>query len=103
VPQPAAMAAAVDGLRARGELVVIAVSPRKIEVSPVQLITGEKTLHGHASGTSREVEETLRFAAQSGVRAIIEQAPLEDAPQAFDKMIAGAMRFRGVLMPARTQ
>ncbi|HEV2243986.1 MAG TPA: alcohol dehydrogenase catalytic domain-containing protein [Streptosporangiaceae bacterium] len=102
VPQPAAMAAAIDGLRARGELVVIAVSPRKIEVSPVQLITGEKTLHGHASGTSREVEETLRFAAQSGVRAIIEQTPLEDAPQAFDKMIAGAMRFRGVLMPART-
>jgi alcohol dehydrogenase len=95
------MAAAIDGLRARGELVVIGVSPRKFEVSPAQLITGQKTLHGHASGTSREVEETLRFAAQSGVRAITEQAPLEDAPQAFDKMIAGAMRFRGVLMPVR--
>ena len=102
VPQPAAIAAAVDGLRARGEVVVIAVSARKIEVSPVQLITGEKTLHGHASGTSLEVEETMRFAAQSGVRAIIEQAPLEEAPQAFDKMIAGTIRFRGVLMPART-
>jgi D-arabinose 1-dehydrogenase-like Zn-dependent alcohol dehydrogenase len=48
------------------------------------------------------VEETLRFAAQSGVRAMTEEAPLEDAPQAFEKMIAGAMRFRGVLTPARS-
>jgi alcohol dehydrogenase len=102
VSQPAVLAAAIDGLRPRGELVVIAVSPQKIEVSPVQLINGEKTLHGHASGTSREVEETLQFAAHSGVRAITEEASLEDAPQAFDKMIAGEMRFRGVLMPARS-
>jgi len=97
VSEPAVIAAAIDGLRPHGELVVIAVSGRKIEVSPAQLITGEKTLRGHASGTSREVEETLQFAAQSGVRAITDEAPLEDAPQAFDKMIAGAMRFRGVL------
>jgi alcohol dehydrogenase len=100
VPAPAAMTAAIDGLRAHGELVVIGVSNDKIEVSPVQLIIGQKTLRGHASGTSAEVEETLRFAAQSGVRAITELAPLEDAPQAFDKMLAGATRFRGILTPA---
>jgi alcohol dehydrogenase len=100
VPQPAAMTAAIDGLRALGELVVIGVSTSKIEVSPLQLIVGQKTLRGHASGTSREVEETLQFAAQSGVRAITEQAPLEDAPQAFDKMLAGTTRFRGILTPA---
>ena len=100
VPAPAAMTAAIDGLRALGELVVIGVSLNKIEVSPVQLITGQKTMRGTASGTSREVEETLRFAAQSGVRAITEEASLEDAPQAFDKMLAGATRFRGILTPA---
>ena len=97
VTQPTAMTAAIDGLRARGELVIVGISPEKIEVSPVQLITGQKTLRGHAAGTSREVEETLRFVAQSGVRAITEEASLEDAPQAFDKMLAGATRFRGVL------
>jgi alcohol dehydrogenase len=99
VAQPAAMAAAIDGLRARGELVAIGLSPEKIEVSPVQLITGQKTLRGHASGTSQEVTETLRFVAESGVRAITEEASLEDAPQAFDKMLAGAIRFRGILTP----
>jgi alcohol dehydrogenase len=100
VPQPAAMTAAIDGLRTLGELVVIGVSQQKIEVSPVQLIVGQKTMRGHAAGTSREVEETLRFAAQSGVRPVTEEAPLEDAPEAFDKMLAGKTRFRGVLTPA---
>jgi len=97
VPQPAAMTAAIDGLGSHGELIVIGVSPQKIEVSPVQLIFGQKTVRGSASGTSRDVEETMHFAAQSGVRAIIEQAPLDDAQQAFDKMLAGNARYRGVL------
>lgn len=100
VPDPAAMTAAIDGLGVLGELVVIGVSQQKIEVSPVQLITGQKTLRGHAAGTSREVEETMRFAAQSGVRAITEQAPLQNAAQAFDKMLAGKARYRGVLTPS---
>jgi alcohol dehydrogenase len=103
VPQPAAMTAAIDGLGVHGELVVIGVSQQKIEVSPAQLITGQKTLRGHAAGTSREVEETMRFATQSGVRAIIEQALLQDAPQAFGKMLAGKARYRGVLTPGTSQ
>ncbi len=100
VGAPAAMSAAIDGLRARGELVTIGVSPKKIEVSPMQLITGEKTLHGHASGTSQEVEETMRFAVQSGVRCISEVTPLQNAPQAYDSMMAGTVRYRGVLSTA---
>lgn len=97
---PAAMSAAIDGLRAHGELVTIGVSTNKIELSPLQLITGEKTLHGQASGTSQEVGETMRFAAQSGVRCISQVAPLQDAPQAYGNMLAGTVRYRGVLTPA---
>jgi alcohol dehydrogenase len=97
VPQPSAMTAAIDGLHDLGELVVIGVSQEKIEVSPLQLITGQKTIRGSAAGTSREVEETMHFAAQSGVRAITEQAPLDDAAHAFDRMLTGKARYRGVL------
>src|SRR5215469_14005012 len=97
VPQPSAMTAAIDGLHALGELIAIGISPEKMEVSPVQLIIGQKRIRGSAAGTSRDVEETMRFAAQSGVRAITEQAALDDAPQAFDKMLAGKARYRGVL------
>ncbi|MFJ6744171.1 alcohol dehydrogenase [Streptomyces sp. NPDC091279] len=97
VTVPSAMTAAIDGLRARGELVVVGASPEKIEVSPYQLISGQKKVQGHASGTSREVEETLRFAALSGVRAMIEEVPLDEAPAAYAKMLAGDARFRMVL------
>ena len=64
-----------------GELVVVGVSPEKIQVSPVQLIVGQKTLVGHASGTARELEETLRYAALSGVRSTSEEVSLEQAPE----------------------
>ena len=97
VTEPSAMTPAIDGLRARGELVVVGASLDKIEVSPYQLISGTKKLQGHASGTSREVEETMRFAALSGVRAMTEQVPLTQAPAAFSKMLSGDARFRMVL------
>ena len=100
VGAPAAMSAAVNGLRARGELVTIGVSAKNIEVSPLQLITGEKALHGQAAGTAQEVEETMRFAVQSGVRCISQVAPLQGAQQAYDNMMAGTVRYRGVLTPA---
>jgi alcohol dehydrogenase len=100
VDAPAAMSAAVDGLRPHGELVAIGVSAKKIEVSPLQLITGEKSLHGQAAGTSQDVEETMRFAVQSGVRPIAEVMPLQDASQAYDNMMAGTVRYRAVLTPA---
>jgi alcohol dehydrogenase len=95
-----AMTGVVDGLGVRGELVVAGVSPDLIEVSPVQLIMGQKTLRGHASGTAFEVEETMRFAAQTGVRPITEQAPLQDAEEAYERMLTGKAHFRGVLTPA---
>ena len=100
VAEPAAITATIDGLRARGELVVIGVSPERIQVSPVQLIVGQKTLRGHASGTAREIEETLRFAALSGVRSLSEEVSLDQAPDAFEKMLKGAARFRMVLTTA---
>jgi alcohol dehydrogenase len=51
--------------------------------------------------STSEVEETLRFAALMGVRPMIEQAPLEDAAQAVDKMLSGEARFRMVLATGR--
>ena len=50
-----------------------------------------------ASGTSKDSEDALRFAALTGVRPMIEEAPLEDAQDAFDAMMAGRPRFRMVL------
>ncbi|MEV4570178.1 alcohol dehydrogenase [Nonomuraea sp. NPDC049419] len=92
-----AMSAAIDGLGDNGELVVLGATPEPIQVSPFQLITNSRTVHGHPSGTAREVEETLRFAALTGVRALTETRPLEEVAAAYGRMLSGEARYRMVL------
>jgi alcohol dehydrogenase/propanol-preferring alcohol dehydrogenase len=92
-----AMGAVLGGLGRRGRMVIVGASGDPIEVPPAMLIGGGKGLYGHASGTSMDSQETLAFSALSGVAPRIETMPLEEAAQAYDKMMAGEARFRMVL------
>ncbi|WP_234945142.1 alcohol dehydrogenase [Anaeromyxobacter sp. Fw109-5] len=92
-----AMSATIDGLRHNGELLVLGATPEPIEVSPFQLIATSRTVHGHPSGTARDVEETLRFAALAGIRPMTEVRPLEEVDAAYKRLMAGDARFRMVL------
>ncbi|WP_432542625.1 alcohol dehydrogenase catalytic domain-containing protein [Kineococcus sp. SYSU DK002] len=95
----AAMVQALDGLGDGGELLVIGVEPDPMPVSPLQLIAPSRSVVGHPSGIATDVEDTLAFAQLTGVRAHVEEVPLEDAPAAYDRMVAGLARFRMVLVP----
>lgn len=92
-----AMADTVGGLVPEGELVLIGVTADPLPVSPVQLITPGLSVVGHASGTARDVEETMQFAVLSGVRARIQERPLGDAAQAYATMAENRARYRMVL------
>jgi D-arabinose 1-dehydrogenase-like Zn-dependent alcohol dehydrogenase len=96
-PSGKAMSAMIDGLKAHGKLMVVGASSDPIEVSPAQLIVCERSIQGWASGTSIDSEDTLRFSALSGVRAMIETYPLARAAEAYDRMMSGKARFRVVL------
>ncbi|HEV8148487.1 MAG TPA: alcohol dehydrogenase [Bryobacteraceae bacterium] len=96
-PSGSAMSALVEGLSANGTLLVVGAGPDKIEVAPFQLISGQKRIQGWYSGTAADSEDTLRFSAMSGVRAMIEEFPLADAQKAFDRMMSGKAQFRVVL------
>lgn len=91
----------LGGLTHRGELVVVGVPAEPLQIPAAQLVMGTHKVYGHASGTSREVEETLRFAALSGVRAMIEEIPLTEAAQGLERMLTGKARFRMVLTTGR--
>ena len=93
----AAMGAAIDGLALRGELIVLGASPEPIPVTPFQLIGKQTTVRGWPSGIATDSEDTMRFAAQQGVRTQIERYPLEKAAEAYDRMMSGNARFRVVL------
>lgn len=93
----AAMGQTVGGLGPQGELVAIGVTPEPLPISPLDLINAGLSVTGHPSGTARDVEETMHFALQSGVRARIEEMPLERAADAYAAMDAGRARYRMVL------
>jgi len=62
------MSELIDGLGPNGKLVVIGAAFDPIEVTPVQLISGSRTIQGWAAGTAADSEDTLNFAEQTGVR-----------------------------------
>jgi propanol-preferring alcohol dehydrogenase len=63
----------------------------------MDLIFGNRKLEGALTGNPATGDETLRFSALSGVSAMIETVPLEQAADAYAKMMAGKARFRIVL------
>ncbi len=93
----AANSEVIEGLAPRGELIVVGASPEPVEASPIALIGGNRTVAGHASGSSMDSQDTLSFSALTDVRPRIETLPLEQAQEAYDKMMAGDARFRMVL------
>lgn len=96
-PNSKAMSELIDGLGPNGKLMVVGAAFDAIEVTPIQLISGSRTIQGWASGTPTDAEDTLRFAELSGVRPMIETYPLEKAGEAYARMISGNAQFRVVL------
>jgi len=96
-PSSKAMSEVIDGLGPNGRLVVVGASFDPIEVTPVQLIFGSKSIQGWASGTPTDAEDTLNFSVLTGVRPMIETYPLEKAAEAYARMMSGHAQFRVVL------
>jgi propanol-preferring alcohol dehydrogenase len=97
-PNSEAIAGTVDGLKARGKLLIVAAPFDPLKVSVFALLSG-KTIQGWASGTAVDSEETMAFSALTGVRARIEVFKLEEVEQAFAKVMSNQVRFRAVLTP----
>src|SRR5215831_1853279 len=96
-PSGKAMGQLLTGLAVRGKLIVIGVSPDALEASTVSLVFGGRSISGSLSGTAIDEEDTLKFSVLQNVRPMIETMPLDQAPQAYERMISGAARFRMVL------
>ena len=96
-PSSKAITSVIDGLSIDGTLLVVAATPEPIEVSPFQLIMGRKSIAGWPSGTAKDSEDTLDFSALTDITPKIETFPLEEANEAYDRMINNEARFRVVL------
>jgi D-arabinose 1-dehydrogenase-like Zn-dependent alcohol dehydrogenase len=91
-----AMSAVQGGLAAKGTLLVVGAAP-SMQVSPILLLSGNRSVKGWYSGTSIDTQDTLAFSARGGVKSMNEVFPLAKAAEAYDRMMSGKARFRVVL------
>jgi D-arabinose 1-dehydrogenase-like Zn-dependent alcohol dehydrogenase len=96
-PDSKSISALTDGLGPNGKLVMVGVGAEPLSINALPLIMGRRDVHGWASGTAMDSEDTMRFSAVTGVRPMIERYPLEKAADAYEQMISGRARFRVVL------
>jgi alcohol dehydrogenase len=69
-----------------------------LPISPLDLINAGLSVTGHPSGTARDVDETMQFALQTGVRAVVQERSLAQAAEAYEAMETGKARYRMVLV-----
>jgi alcohol dehydrogenase, propanol-preferring len=97
-PNAEAIASVVDGLKARGKLLLVAAPHEPFSVSALTLLSG-KSVSGWPSGSAIDSEEAMAFSALTGVRPRTETFPFERGEEAFAKVMENKIRFRGVLLP----
>jgi D-arabinose 1-dehydrogenase-like Zn-dependent alcohol dehydrogenase len=88
----------VSGLAARGKLIVVGVPGDPIQLNAFPLVFGGRSIYGSLTGTAIEIEDALAFSVLENVRPMIETFPLEQAADAYARMMEGKARFRVVLV-----
>jgi alcohol dehydrogenase len=91
-----AMQAIVGGLGPNGTMMVIG-AVGAFPVDTLALLGKRAAVKGWYSGTSIDSEDTLTFSNLTQVKSMNETFPLEQAQDAYDRMMSGKARFRVVL------
>ncbi|HEX4120667.1 MAG TPA: alcohol dehydrogenase catalytic domain-containing protein [Verrucomicrobiae bacterium] len=91
-----AMSATLGGLGLNGTLMVIGAAGA-MQVSPLLLIGGRRSVKGWYSGMAIDSQDTLRFSVLTGVKSMNEVVPLDRVTEGYERMMSGKARFRVVL------
>jgi len=95
-----AMSSLQGGLAINGTLLAIGAVP-SMQINPIFLLNGRRSVRGWYSGTSIDSQDTLAFSSRTGVRSMNETLPLERVVEAYERMVSGKARFRVVLQIAK--
>jgi propanol-preferring alcohol dehydrogenase len=97
-PSGDSMGSLVSGLGVRGKLIVVGVPQDQIHLNAFPLVFGGRSIYGSLTGTAIDQEDTLAFSVLENILPMIETAPLEQAADAYARMMQGKARFRMVLV-----
>ena len=95
-PNTKAINPLINGLCVGGELIIAAVSDEPLEWSAMNFLVGTNTVKGTFTDIN-EMEAAIKFSVLTDVRPMIEVFPLEQAKEAYEKMMAAKTHFRAVL------
>ena len=93
-PNSKAISELVAGLGRDGEAIVVTGAREPIQIPPMVLLGGGRSIRGWVGG---KIEETIRFSILFKVRPMVEVFPLAQAAMAYEKMMTSKVHFRSVL------
>src|SRR5205823_10332611 len=82
-----AMSAVQGGVAVNGTLLIVGAA-ESMQVSPLALLTGCRSVKGWYSGTAIDSQDTLAFSLRTGVRPMTESYPLERVADAYERMMS---------------
>lgn len=97
-PSGKAITDILAGLGASGQAIVVSAPSDPIVIPPFLLLGGGRSVKGSVEGG---ISEAIDFGLMAGVRPKVEVFPLEQAREAFDKMMTSKVHFRSVLSMRR--
>jgi uncharacterized zinc-type alcohol dehydrogenase-like protein len=86
------------GLLARdGTLVTLSIPEKPLSVSAVSLLNNRRSIAGTRSGSLAETQEMIDFCAKHGIGAKVEVIHADQIDQAYERLLAGDVRYRFVI------
>jgi uncharacterized zinc-type alcohol dehydrogenase-like protein len=84
-------------LKPMGALVNVGLPPGKVDFHPGVLVGGSKIFAGSNIGGIPATQEMLNFCAEHGIGATVERISADQVDEAWDRAVAGDVRFRFVI------
>ncbi len=95
-PNPKTISALIGGLCKDGELIIAAVSEEQLDWSAMDFLMSGGSVKGTFTDIN-ELDAAIKFSVLTDVRPMIEVFPLEQAYEAYQKMMAAKTHFRAVI------
>lgn len=84
-------------LRPHGVMAVVGLPPEALPLKMGSLVGGAKVLTGSNIGSISQTQDMLDFCAEHGIGAVIEKISVDKVDEAYDRVVAGDVRFRFVI------
>src|SRR5690606_12658545 len=84
-------------LRTGGMMILIGVSAHPMTLSPIHMIFTRKGVAGSLIGGIPETQEMLDFCGRHHITAEVEMSAIQDINEAYERILAGDVKYRFVI------